>query len=163
MYAALLEIWDFKLLFRTPSEIQTERSVDVQSLRDPQHDADRVQDAEWLVIIGVCTHLGCVPIANAGMVHPLALVFISAVNSFDKSWSYLSVKCICATLKVYEKLFRSHWLHWKVPGSNLGCDTNYSEWNCSWFSLVLQGKCWSSSQYPIIWCYKLHTNQGGWD
>lgn len=71
---------DFNLLFRTPSEIQTERSVDVQSLRDPQHDADRVQDAEWLVIIGVCTHLGCVPIANAGTVHPLALVFISLVN-----------------------------------------------------------------------------------
>ncbi|PNF36297.1 Cytochrome b-c1 complex subunit Rieske, mitochondrial [Cryptotermes secundus] len=61
--------WRGKPLFirhRTPSEIQTERNVDVQSLRDPQHDADRVQDAEWLVIIGVCTHLGCVPIANAG-------------------------------------------------------------------------------------------------
>jgi ubiquinol-cytochrome c reductase iron-sulfur subunit len=53
-------------LFRTPSEIQTERSVEVQSLRDPEHDADRVQEAEWLIIIGVCTHLGCVPIANAG-------------------------------------------------------------------------------------------------
>ena len=25
-----------------------------------------MKDAEWLVILGVCTHLGCVPIANAG-------------------------------------------------------------------------------------------------
>jgi Rieske Fe-S protein len=68
------------LLCRTPSEIQTERSVDVQSLRDPQHDNDRVQEAEWLVIIGVCTHLGCVPIANAGTVHTSALPFTSVVN-----------------------------------------------------------------------------------
>lgn len=61
--------WRGKPLFirhRTASEIQTERGVDVGSLRDPQHDNDRVQQAEWLVIIGVCTHLGCVPIANAG-------------------------------------------------------------------------------------------------
>lgn len=36
------------------------------SLRDPQADSDRVKDPEWLVVIGVCTHLGCVPIANAG-------------------------------------------------------------------------------------------------
>lgn len=35
-------------------------------LRDPQEDADRVQDPKWLVIMGICTHLGCVPMANAG-------------------------------------------------------------------------------------------------
>ncbi|XP_069698258.1 cytochrome b-c1 complex subunit Rieske, mitochondrial-like [Periplaneta americana] len=61
--------WRGKPLFirhRTSSEIETERSVDVKALRDPQHDSERVQEAEWLVIIGVCTHLGCVPIANAG-------------------------------------------------------------------------------------------------
>jgi ubiquinol-cytochrome c reductase iron-sulfur subunit len=56
------------IVFRTASEIETERNVDVKSLRDPQHDADRVQEAEWLIIIGVCTHLGCVPIANAGKI-----------------------------------------------------------------------------------------------
>lgn len=99
-------------MFRTPSEIQTERSVDVQSLRDPQHDADRVQQSEWLVIIGVCTHLGCVPIANAGMVH---------------TWDF-SVKCLCALIRVYEILFYGHWLHWKVPGSNcVGTRTILSE------------------------------------
>lgn len=61
--------WRGKPLFirhRTPAEIQTERSIDVASLRHPEHDADRVQEDKWLVIIGVCTHLGCVPIANAG-------------------------------------------------------------------------------------------------
>ena len=40
--------------------------VDDLVYRDPQTDSERVKDAEWLVILGVCTHLGCVPIANAG-------------------------------------------------------------------------------------------------
>lgn len=53
-------------LFRTSDEISSEQSVPVSSLRDPQHDSERVQKPEWLVVIGVCTHLGCVPIANAG-------------------------------------------------------------------------------------------------
>jgi ubiquinol-cytochrome c reductase iron-sulfur subunit len=61
--------WRGKPLFirhRTAEEIDQEQKVDVNSLRDPQADADRVKKAEWLVILGVCTHLGCVPIANAG-------------------------------------------------------------------------------------------------
>lgn len=44
----------------------TENSVPLSALRDPQADADRVQDPKFLVVIGVCTHLGCVPIANSG-------------------------------------------------------------------------------------------------
>ena len=47
-------------------EIAREQAVDVATLRDPEADGDRVQKAEYLVVIGVCTHLGCVPIANAG-------------------------------------------------------------------------------------------------
>ena len=47
-------------------EIEKEQSVDVASLRDPQADSERVQKPEYLVVLGVCTHLGCVPIANAG-------------------------------------------------------------------------------------------------
>lgn len=39
----------------------------MSTLRDPQTDADRVQRPEWLVLLGVCTHLGCVPIANSGI------------------------------------------------------------------------------------------------
>jgi len=61
--------WRGKPLFirhRTAQEIETENAVDPATLRDPQADSERVKEAEWLVILGVCTHLGCVPIANAG-------------------------------------------------------------------------------------------------
>jgi len=61
--------WRGKPLFirhRTAQEIEECNAVDPATLRDPQTDAERVKDAEWLVILGVCTHLGCVPIANAG-------------------------------------------------------------------------------------------------
>uniref|UniRef100_A0A6B2E6S3 Cytochrome b-c1 complex subunit Rieske, mitochondrial n=1 Tax=Phlebotomus kandelakii TaxID=1109342 RepID=A0A6B2E6S3_9DIPT len=61
--------WRGKPLFirhRTSEEISTEQSVAPATLRDPQADSERVQKPEWLVVIGVCTHLGCVPIANSG-------------------------------------------------------------------------------------------------
>lgn len=61
--------WRGKPLFvrhRTADEIEKEEAVDVASLRDPQTDSERVQKREFLVVLGVCTHLGCVPIANAG-------------------------------------------------------------------------------------------------
>jgi len=61
--------WRSKPLFirhRTEAEIEKERSVDLSTLRDPMEDANRVQKAEWLVLLGICTHLGCVPLANAG-------------------------------------------------------------------------------------------------
>ncbi|XP_014232198.1 cytochrome b-c1 complex subunit Rieske, mitochondrial isoform X2 [Trichogramma pretiosum] len=61
--------WRGKPLFirhRTATEIEREAAVDVGSLRDPEADSVRVKNPEWLIVIGVCTHLGCVPIANAG-------------------------------------------------------------------------------------------------
>ena len=61
--------WRGKPVFirrRTPDEIARENAVNVAELRDQQSDADRTQNPEWLVVVGVCTHLGCVPIANAG-------------------------------------------------------------------------------------------------
>lgn len=61
--------WRGKPVFvrhRTADEIKEAEGVDVGSLRDPQTDADRVKRPEWLVMIGVCTHLGCVPIGEAG-------------------------------------------------------------------------------------------------
>ncbi|XP_062997190.1 cytochrome b-c1 complex subunit Rieske, mitochondrial [Elgaria multicarinata webbii] len=61
--------WRGKPLFvrhRTQKEIDEEAQVDLAELRDPQHDLDRVTKPEWVILIGVCTHLGCVPIANAG-------------------------------------------------------------------------------------------------
>ncbi|KAF8480663.1 ubiquinol-cytochrome c reductase iron-sulfur subunit [Gautieria morchelliformis] len=61
--------WRGKPVFirhRTPDEIQEAREVNWQSLRDPQRDEDRTQKPEWLIMIGVCTHLGCVPIGESG-------------------------------------------------------------------------------------------------
>ena len=48
----------------TPAEIEMANKVDVASLRDPQSLGDRTKPgkAEWLITLGVCTHLGCVPL-----------------------------------------------------------------------------------------------------
>jgi ubiquinol-cytochrome c reductase iron-sulfur subunit len=59
--------WRGKPVFidhRTPEEIQAAQDVDVASLRDPQPDSARVKKPEWLVVVGVCTHLGCIPLGN---------------------------------------------------------------------------------------------------
>ncbi|KAF0924920.1 hypothetical protein E2562_014995 [Oryza meyeriana var. granulata] len=61
--------WRGKPVFirrRTEDDIKLANSVDVGSLRHPQQDAERVKNPEWLVVIGVCTHLGCIPLPNAG-------------------------------------------------------------------------------------------------
>ncbi|XP_031125327.1 cytochrome b-c1 complex subunit Rieske-4, mitochondrial-like [Ipomoea triloba] len=61
--------WRGKPVFirrRTDDDIKLANSVDVGSLRDPQQDAERVKNPEWLVVVGVCTHLGCIPLPNAG-------------------------------------------------------------------------------------------------
>src|SRR6266481_833896 len=46
---------------RTAEEIKAAESVNIADLRDPQTDAQRVQKPEWLIVVGVCTHLGCIP------------------------------------------------------------------------------------------------------
>ena len=65
--------WRGKPLFirhRTPEEIKEAEAVPLSQLRDPQTDNSRVTDTakkvrpEWLIVIGVCTHLGCVPLGN---------------------------------------------------------------------------------------------------
>ena len=61
--------WRGRPLFvrhRSAAEIEESKNVNLADLRDPEHDDDRVQRPEWLVLMGICTHLGCVPIANAG-------------------------------------------------------------------------------------------------
>jgi len=61
--------WRGKPVFirhRTQDEIQQAQAVDVSQLRDPQTDADRTKKPEWIVMMGVCTHLGCVPVADSG-------------------------------------------------------------------------------------------------
>ncbi len=59
--------WRGKPVFidhRTPEQIARSRAVNLADLRDPQRDEDRVERAEWLVMVGVCTHLGCVPLGQ---------------------------------------------------------------------------------------------------
>ncbi len=61
---AITVIWQGKPIFirnRTPEEIEEARNVDLADLRDPQSDADRAQKSQWLIMIGICTHLGCIP------------------------------------------------------------------------------------------------------
>ena len=61
--------WRGKPVFirhRTPAEIDEARQVSLDDLPDPQTDDERVQRAEWLILVGICTHLGCVPIAEQG-------------------------------------------------------------------------------------------------
>lgn len=61
--------WRGKPVFirrRTEADIAKANDVNLKELRDPQEDIVRVQDPEWLIVIGVCTHLGCVPLPNAG-------------------------------------------------------------------------------------------------
>nr|CAG8542536.1 8190_t:CDS:2 [Entrophospora candida] len=61
--------WRGKPVFirhRTPHEIEEANSVQLTELVDPQLDSQRTKKPEWLVMLGVCTHLGCVPIGEAG-------------------------------------------------------------------------------------------------
>lgn len=53
---------------RTAADIEESRKVQPGELRDPESDDQRVQKGheQWLVMIGVCTHLGCIPIVGAG-------------------------------------------------------------------------------------------------
>ncbi|KAB2879638.1 MAG: ubiquinol-cytochrome c reductase iron-sulfur subunit [Pseudorhodoplanes sp.] len=63
--------WRGKPIFinhRSKKEIDDARNVNVGSLPDPEPDQQRVKSGkdEWLVLIGICTHLGCIPIAHQG-------------------------------------------------------------------------------------------------
>lgn len=61
--------WRGKPVFvrhRTKKEIEEAVSVDVATLPDPQTDQSRVKKPEWLVVVGVCTHLGCIPLGHQG-------------------------------------------------------------------------------------------------
>jgi len=62
-------LWRGKPMFirhRTPEEIKAAEDVKLSDLIDPQADADRVKagHTQWLVVIGICTHLGCIPLGN---------------------------------------------------------------------------------------------------
>lgn len=61
--------WRGKPVFirhRTPAEIADSVAVPMSALRDQEQDDERVIKPNWLVVLGICTHLGCVPISGAG-------------------------------------------------------------------------------------------------
>ena len=49
---------------RTQEEIDAARAVPLEDLRDAESDEARVRKAEWLILVGVCTQLGCIPLGN---------------------------------------------------------------------------------------------------
>ncbi len=74
-------MWRSKPVFvrkRTAKEIETEKAVQLSALMDPlarnanleeaapATDANRSVKPEWMVLIGICTHLGCIPLFNQG-------------------------------------------------------------------------------------------------
>ena len=62
-------LWRGKPVFikrRTQTEISEAQSVSLDELKHPEKDQDRVKKAEWLVMMGICSHLGCVPLSDKG-------------------------------------------------------------------------------------------------
>jgi ubiquinol-cytochrome c reductase iron-sulfur subunit len=67
--SSITVVWRGKPVFvrhRTAEEIEAAESVDMDILPDPQVDEDRVEKPEWLVMVGICTHLGCIPLGDQG-------------------------------------------------------------------------------------------------
>lgn len=68
---AIKVFWRGKPIYvenRTAKEIEEARKVDISTLPDPATDQSRVKEGHdrWLVVVGICTHLGCIPIAHEG-------------------------------------------------------------------------------------------------
>ena len=62
-------VWRGKPVFvrhRTPAEIKKVEAVPLNQLIEPASDQSRTKDGhrEWIVVIGICTHLGCIPLGN---------------------------------------------------------------------------------------------------
>jgi ubiquinol-cytochrome c reductase iron-sulfur subunit len=67
--SAITVLWRGKPVFvrhRTAAEIKAAQDVKLSDLGDPASDAARVKPGkeQWLVVVGICTHLGCVPLGN---------------------------------------------------------------------------------------------------
>ncbi len=60
-------VWRGKPVFvrhRTAAEIKAAEAVSLDDLPDPQADKDRAKKPQWLIMVGVCTHLGCIPLGQ---------------------------------------------------------------------------------------------------
>ena len=64
---AITVVWRGKPVWirhQTPADVAAAEAVDPANLPDPQTYAERVQQPAWLVQIGICTHLGCIPLGH---------------------------------------------------------------------------------------------------
>ena len=66
---AITVVWRGKPVFvrhRTADEIKAAENTPMNQLKDPQKDSQRVKAGKepWLIVVGICTHLGCVPLGN---------------------------------------------------------------------------------------------------
>jgi len=64
-------MWQGKPIFvtrRTPEEIAAAEADDDKKMPDPEMDSARIKKGkdEWLIVVGVCTHLGCIPSSDSG-------------------------------------------------------------------------------------------------
>ncbi len=60
-------VWRGKPVFirrRTEAEIKEAGAVSLDDLPDPEADKDRTQKPQWLIMVGICTHLGCIPLGQ---------------------------------------------------------------------------------------------------
>ena len=77
-------LWRGKPVFikrRTEEEIAEARAVKLDELKHPEKDEDRAKNPEWLVMVGICTHLGCVPLGDKAIImdgfdHVMVLIMI---------------------------------------------------------------------------------------
>ena len=98
-------LWRGKPVFlkrRTFDEIAEARAVSMDDLPDPQKDEERVKEGkdEWLVMLGVCTHLGCVPLKDKGdysdgfaLVMVLTMIYQEELekDQHQKTWKFLNL------------------------------------------------------------------------
>ncbi len=64
---AITVVWRGHPVFvrhRTAEEIDAAKKVPLNELPDPQADDKRAPKPEWLIVVGVCTHLGCIPLGQ---------------------------------------------------------------------------------------------------
>ncbi len=66
---SITAMWRGKPIFirrRTDREINEAQTVKLSDLKDPETDDQRVKKgkSQWLVMVGICTHLGCIPMGN---------------------------------------------------------------------------------------------------
>ena len=60
-------VWQGKPVFvrhRTAAEIKDAEAVALDDMIDPENDKDRAQKSQWLIMVGICTHLGCIPLGQ---------------------------------------------------------------------------------------------------